>query len=166
MQCHLSIQVSGGHFFVLGPMLADEDGKPTWAIRDSELETVLLEAWSSIYDEDNSDKTAERIQQLPIINTGFGLPYHNLNTRPSFCVANVPILKVVTVGQKKAADKLKCYLCGKTVQLRDMRSHVGRHILLSLRECQDLELLPDTTVSASSDYHCRSTDIHAGGRLL
>ena len=58
MQRHFSMQVSGGYFFVLGPTLTDEDGKPTWAIRDSELKTVLLEAWPSIYDEDDSDKTA------------------------------------------------------------------------------------------------------------
>jgi hypothetical protein len=160
------MRVSGARFFVLGPMLVDEDGKPTWAIRNSELETVLLEAWSSICDEDDHDKTAERVQQLPVINTGYGLPYHDLDIRSSFCVANVPIFKVLTVGQKKAADKLKCYLCGKTVQLRDMRSHVGRHILLSSRECQDPELLPDTTVSVSSDYRCRSPDIHTAGRLL
>ena len=33
---------------------------------------------------------------------------------------------------------------------RDMRFHVGRHILLSLRECQDSDLLPNTTVSAAA----------------
>ena len=165
VQRHFSMRVSGAQFFVLGPTLIDEDGKPTWAIKNSELETVVLEAWLLICDEDDHNKTAERVQQLPVIDVGFGLPYHDLNFRSSFCVINVPIPKVLTVGQKKAADKLRCYLCGKTVQLRDMRSHVGRHILLSLRECRDPELLPDTTVSAFPDYHSCRPDIGAG-RLL
>jgi hypothetical protein len=168
MQRHFSMRVSGSQFFVLGPTLTvDEDGRPTWAICNSELEAVVLEAWSSICAEDDDhDKIAERVQQLPVIDTGFGLPYHDLNDRSSFRVDNLPILKVLTVGQKKAADKLKCHLCGKTVQLRDMRLHVGRHILLSLRECQDQELLPDTTVSAFSDYyHCHGPNMQAG-RLL
>ena len=103
--------------------------------------------------------------QLPVVDAGFGLPYHDLNNISSFCVADVPILKVLTVGQKKAADKLKCLLCGIIIELRDMRFHIGRHILLSLRECQDPELLPDTTVSAFSNYHCHGPYIQAG-RLL
>ena len=147
MQRHFSMRVSGSQFFVLGPALTvDKDGKPTWAISKAELETVVLEAWS---EDDNHNKLAEYVQQLPVIDAGFGLPYLDLNNRSSFCVDNVP--KALTVGQKKAADKLKCPLCGKTVQLRDMRSHVGRHILLSSRECQDPNLLPEITVSAYSD---------------
>jgi hypothetical protein len=168
MQRHFSMRVSGSQFFVLGPTLTiDKDGKPTWAISNSELESVVLEAWSSICAEDDDhDKIAGRVQQLPVIDTGFGLPYHDLNKRSSFCVDNVPILKVLTVGQKKAADKLICHLCGKIVQLRDMRLHVGRHILLSSRECQDPELLPDTTVSTFSDlYHRHGPNMQAA-RLL
>ena len=152
MQRHFSMRVAGSQFFVLGPTLTiDEDGKPTWAISNSELETVVLEAWSICNEDDDRDKIAEHVQQLPVIDIGFGLPYHDLNNRSSFCVDNVPVLKVLTLGQKKAADKIKCHLYGKTVQLRDMWFHVGRHILLALRECQDPELLPDSTVRTSAN---------------
>ncbi|KAF8154484.1 hypothetical protein B0H34DRAFT_629410, partial [Crassisporium funariophilum] len=39
--------------------------------------------------------------------------------------------------KKRGEESVACRICKKKVQLKDMRNHVGQHVLLSLRNCED-----------------------------
>jgi hypothetical protein len=42
---------------------------------------------------------------------------------------------------------IKCHLCGKEMKLKDMRTHVGRHIILAIRGVdENVYLLPGAKV--------------------
>jgi hypothetical protein len=55
-----------------------------------------------------------------------------------FCIANMKLT---------GDNAIKCHLCGKEMKLKEMRSHVGRHIILVLRGVDEkLYLLPGVKV--------------------
>ena len=46
-----------------------------------------------------------------------------------------------------ADDIIECRLCGKKMKLRDMRNHVGKHVLLAMRSIdENVELRPGVKV--------------------
>jgi hypothetical protein len=59
------------------------------------------------------------------------LPYHDINGDESLIVKDVPDC---LLPQKKYSGKdiLSCLLCGEEMALKDMRKHVGGHILCNL----------------------------------
>ena len=105
---------------------------PTWRVSATELQFVLKFLWDSL--EPESEKILGNVELLHSINNS-ALPYHDINGNESLMVEDVP--NVLTLRQKLSGkDKVPCLLCGqKEISLKDMRKHVGGHILRDLRDC-------------------------------
>jgi hypothetical protein len=65
--------------------------------------------------------------------------------KESFTVLDLPAH--LTVTKLTGDTAVKCHLCGKEMKLKEMRSHVGRHIIVALRGVdENVYLLPGVKV--------------------
>jgi len=56
----------------------------------------------------------------------------------------------LTVVKLKGDQKIDCLLCGEKRSLKDMRSHVGQHVLFAMRDIdEDINLKPGMKVYIS-----------------
>jgi hypothetical protein len=80
-----------------------------------------------------SEKILGNVELLPSINNSATLPYHDINGDESLLVKNIPACRL---PQQKHSGKdimmLPCFLCGEMTVSKDMRKHVGGHILCTL----------------------------------
>lgn len=149
-QRNFGIRIPGSIFHPLGPMIVNDDGgNPTWGLTDSYLKEILDQAWAELDPE--GDDILATIKLLPEI-TGDGVPYRlgDLNLTPQFVVPNLSA--IVNLIELKGDTEIPCHLCGAQQLLRNMRNHVGKHILLSLRDMDDREKKPGVEVSQDFFY--------------
>ena len=65
------------------------------------------------------------------------LPYKSSGGEPHYFLSKndlPPQLNIVKIDGKV---DVKCYLCSKVFQLKDMRNHVGIHLLKAFRQLDD-----------------------------
>ncbi|KAF8150234.1 hypothetical protein B0H34DRAFT_667193 [Crassisporium funariophilum] len=135
-QRHLAIRIPGMLFFPLGPdVIYEKDSDaPRWSLKDSELKEVMDCAWEAL--SPDSNEILNDLEALPLIN-GAGLPYRYCIDRvwEKTFVVNLP--PEINLAKKDGKDEIECFICAAKTQLRNMRKHVGKHILLALRRFQD-----------------------------
>ncbi|RDB26634.1 hypothetical protein Hypma_005520 [Hypsizygus marmoreus] len=116
----------------------------TWRIAHEDLTDTCEYAWSLLAPDpnENKDEIITNLDSLPTIPsssiTWSNLPYHHHN-EACFVVNSDEIPSQVLVTKKKSNDDIPCKLCGLKTKLSEMRMHVGRHILLRLRQWEDLD---------------------------
>ena len=141
MHRHFTTQISGTLFHPLSPhVVYNTDDKPVWSISHDNLKETLEEAWDIL--NPDTDEILTHIKSLPKIS-GPGLPY-KYNEKPLLWLPD-PTPPLTPSGSNplaksdyNAKSQVECKLCGKTMALGTMRTHIGKHVLLAHRE------LPDT----------------------
>ncbi|KAF9457045.1 hypothetical protein BDZ94DRAFT_1228616 [Collybia nuda] len=135
--CQCVVQVPGILFHPLAPTIVPvqtDEGRntATWSIPDAQLKEVLKSAWEEL-----DPKSAEFLGNIGIIPflEKTSLPYENLAGDKCLYVKDLP--QNVNITKKGAEDNIDCYLCEKSLKLKDMRKHVGKHLLLALRDVED-----------------------------
>jgi hypothetical protein len=88
---------------------------------------------------------------LPTI-TKVKLPY---STADGPCLLVTALPAYLTVKRLEADDEVECFLCIKKLKLKDMRKHVGKHILFAFRGIPDpLPLKPGVEVGVDPCGWC------------
>jgi hypothetical protein len=94
-----------------------------WTIQNSDLLDILDVAWKDL--KPDSADILTNVKILPEV-VGPGLPYMLKDGTSQLLRADF----YITEPEKlKAKDKIKCRLCEASIQLNNMRKHVGQHIL-------------------------------------
>ena len=132
------------------PVSAGVDVHPTnrnliWTIQNSDLVDIMETAWSAM--NPDSSEILNNIKMLPKV-AGPGLPYALENTTPQLFRTDFMIKD--DLQKLKARDKISCRLCVKVFALKDMRKHVGTHILHHARDYKDETLTMGVEVR---DFH-------------
>ena len=61
--------------------------------------------------------------------------------------ASLDLLAHLTITKLTGDTAIKCHLCGNETKLKDMQTHVGKHIILTLQGIdENVYLLPGTKV--------------------
>ena len=116
----------------------------TWRLPMLSLETALKSVWAVLCRE--SEELLGSFNSLPkIINSNI-LPYLNDSKEKILYILELPP-QLCTLPKPKGSDKRKCLLCDAFASISQMRPHVGKHILLSIRNvadpgCRDVPLDP------------------------
>jgi hypothetical protein len=149
MQRHFTTQISGTLFHPLSPQIVyNTDDKPVWSISHDNLKETLDEAWDILNPDTNDSEILTHIKKLPKIS-GPGLPYkYNEKTPLLWLPDPTPPKSASDHTTGSAKSQVECKLCGKTMALGTMRTHVGKHILLAHKE------LPDT-INAGIEVSCQ-----------
>ena len=137
------------------PVAAGVDVHPNrnliWSIQNSDLVDIMETAWSAM--NPDSSEILNNIKMLPKV-TGPGLPYMLKKKTPQLCRTDFTIDD--EPEKLKARDKVACRLCIKVFALKDMRKHVGFHILHhARRDCNDETLTEGVEVR----------DLHSCGKF-
>jgi hypothetical protein len=104
----------------------EESNYPTWRIPSEQLESALDALWDSL--EPESERILGNVTLLLSITNPAALPYPDINGNESLLVKDIP--DCLLPHQKHSGkDILPCFLCGKSTILKDIRNHVGGHIL-------------------------------------
>ena len=120
--------------------------KPVWSLNNSDLDGIFESAWEDL--DPNSPDIAEKVKKLPKI-TGPGLtqlPYKLPGGEPQYFISKENLPSQLNIVKLDGKEKVDCYLCGKTFYLKDMRNHVGFHILKAFRQLEDPLLGEDVEV--------------------
>lgn len=158
MQRHFTTQISGALFNALSPeIIYDANDKPMWSISHNNLKETLDEAWDDL--NLDPDKILTQIKSLPKVS-GPGLPYCTSNKQnPLLCLPDPTPSDSSTPSSTdpktdlNAKSQVACQLCDKTISLGTMRTHNGKHILLSHHEIPD-KINAGIEVSLVSIYTC------------
>lgn len=84
-----------------------------------------------------SNEIINNLQLLPKINSS-NLPYtflDKLGKKAAVLIVNLPLQ--INLVKLEGKDEAECLLCGAEVYVKDMRKHVGNHLLLDLHEVED-----------------------------
>ena len=110
------------------------DNKIVWSFDNSDLVQIMEAAWAALHPE--SSEILNSIKMLPEVISS-ALPYQLADSdntpqlvRTDFIIEDEP-------KKLKAKDRIVCCLCSKIVSLKDMRQHVGVHILRYQRDYTD-----------------------------
>jgi hypothetical protein len=140
MQRHFTTQIPGTLFHPLSPQIVyNTDDKPVWSISHDNLKETLDEAWDILNPDGDDSEILTHIKSLPNIS-GPGLPY-KCNETPLLWLPNpTPLISSGSnpKGDYSGKSQVECKLCGKTMALSTMRTHVGKHILLAHQELPDM----------------------------
>jgi hypothetical protein len=137
--CQYVLEVASVLTHPLAPSLAarplpgiklDESDYPTWRIPSQQLQLILDDLWDS--PEPESGKILGNVGLLPSINNPATLPYCDINGEESLLVKDIPD-SLFSKKKHSGKDIIPCLLCGEEMALKDMRKHVGGHILRTLR---------------------------------
>jgi len=166
LQRDFVLQIPGSDFHPLGPSIVEESGTTTWSIQDDDMRAVFEHASSLTQIVANRAQTIANIQRLPIVLEDSGLPYKlDADSTPQFCLSLDSDIRLPT-GRKDGDDIISCHICQKSLPLKDMRNHVGQHILLSLRSCEDKNATQEIGVNPCGwcglDGMCRTQLTEAG----
>jgi hypothetical protein len=121
---------------------------PTWRIPSEQLELALDALWDSL--EPESEKILGNVALLPSITNPAALPYRDIDGNESLLVKNVPGC-LLPQQKHSGKDILPCSLCGELTILKDMRNHVGGHILCTFRE---FDAPDECTIQSVGDNPC------------
>ena len=161
----------------LDPSLLDKH--ESWTFRASELLDLLQLMWANFRPE-NDQNLVEKIELLPQVWSSKGFPYNdNSGTQPTsrrhwiqalmtssgtpaFVVEDF-VLSTPNVDPDKEI-KQQCPLCNEPKKLKEMRGHVGRHILLHLHGIEDVRRvtkvsLPRLSLIPNLNLYIRSVTI-------
>ena len=116
----------------------------TWRLPKLNLETALKVLWAVLSGE--SEELLSCYNSLPKIINSSVLPYLNDSKEKMLHILELPP-QLCSLPKLKGSDKRKCLLCDASLSISQMRPHVGKHILLSIRSvadpgCRDLSLDP------------------------
>ena len=142
---HFVTSVSGRLFYpVAAGVDVHPDRKLIWSFQNSDLVDIMETAWSAM--NPDSSEILNNIKMLPKV-TGPGLPYMLGKKTPQlyrtdFTIDDEP-------EKLKAKDKVSCRLCAKVFALKDMRKHIGIHILHHARDYEDETLMEGVEVRSS-----------------
>lgn len=122
-----AIRIPAEDFFPSTPcIISDEDDQPVWSVDHAQLLEILGYLWSALAPTDENILAV--INQLPIV-LGQGLPYAD-----DLIVKNLPDHWKTPPNKVRAAKEIvPCKLCSQPFKIKDMRAHVGRHILFFSR---------------------------------
>ena len=122
-----AIRIPAEDFFPITPrIISDEDDQPVWSVDHAQLVETLDYLWSALSPTDENILTV--INQIPIVR-GQGLPYAD-----DLIVNDLPDHWKTPSNKVQAAKEIvPCQLCSQPYKIKDMRAHVGRHILHSSR---------------------------------
>jgi hypothetical protein len=121
------------------------NGNLIWSIQNSDLVDIMETAWSAM--NPDSSEILNNVKILPKV-IGPGLPYMLGKKTPQLCRTDFTIDD--EPEKLKARDRVACRLCMKGFALKDMRKHVGVHILHHARDYNDETLTEGVEVR---DFH-------------
>lgn len=131
-------RIPGSLFHLAAPDIKyNQQRKPIWSLNNSDLEGIFERAWSDL--DPNSSDIAERVKRLPKI-TGPGvieLPYKSSGGEPQYFLSKKDLPPQLNIVKLDGKTEVKCYLCSKVFHLKDMRNHVGIHLLKAFRQVDD-----------------------------
>jgi hypothetical protein len=120
-----AIRIPAEDFFPITPcIISDDDDQPVWSVDQAQLLEVSGYLWSALAPTDENILAV--INQLPIVQ-GRGLPYAD-----DLVVKDLPDHWKTPSNKVRAANEIvPCQLCSQPCKIKDMRAHIGRHILYS-----------------------------------
>ena len=149
-QRHFVTRIPGSLFHLAAPDIKyNQQRKPIWSLNNSDLKCIFEHAWSDL--DPNSSEIAERVKKLPKI-TGPGvmqLPYKSSGGEPQYFLSKNDLPSQLNIIKLDGKTEVKCYLCSKVFHLKDMRNHVGIHLLKAFRQLDDPLLDENVEVSQS-----------------
>ncbi|KAF6764585.1 hypothetical protein DFP72DRAFT_1059553 [Ephemerocybe angulata] len=142
----LTVTIPGTRFSLLQPLIrtGDDAAKHTWVLTPSQLERAKKDLWLLL--EPESDEVLSTIDSIPKF-TSSDLPYRQ-NGKIALAVEDASCL-LVTKHDGEAT--VPCYLCGLILKLKNMRNHVGGHILKAARDIVDPVLRSDINPSEMAE---------------
>ncbi|PIL27027.1 hypothetical protein GSI_10166 [Ganoderma sinense ZZ0214-1] len=107
----------------------------TWSLLHTALQDALDVSWNAL--SPTTEDIITTIEDVPLIKSSDSLPYHHGDE-----VFTVPDIPTVIAIEKPANGNspIVCYLCGTKLPLKNMRNHVGHHIMYSMRDVPDVLL--------------------------
>jgi hypothetical protein len=133
---HVIIRVPGEIFHPLGPSIHWKDDNPLWALSNASLEEIMEHAWNEL--NPDSDEIMSNIDLLPKVLESPDLPYRIDGIHLSCLIINSTKLPInIQTSRFDPMSIVPCHLCPQSLKLRDMRNHVGKHVLKALRDCYD-----------------------------
>jgi hypothetical protein len=126
----------------------DDSVYPTWRIPSQQLQLVLNALWDSL--EPESEKILGNVTMLPSLNNPATLPYRDINGDESLLVKDIPGC-LLPQQKHNGKDILPCFLCGEKTALKNMRNHVGGHILRTFRA---VDATDECTLQSVGDNPC------------
>ncbi|KAF8872535.1 hypothetical protein BD779DRAFT_1679648 [Infundibulicybe gibba] len=162
-QRHFATRIPGSLFHPLAPKIVkDNDDTFTWALTNSDLKETFEYAWGTL--DPGTDEIITNITMLPlVVAAGANLPYR-VGGAPSLCMDNIHSRHQAI--ELKGDDEVICHFCDKKQRLRNMRNHVGKHILHSLRNSYDASLKPNAEASAQHHHSLLLFADHPSSRLV
>ena len=146
-----AIRISAEDFFLITPcIISDDNDQPVWSVDHAQLLEISGYLWSAFAPTDENILAV--INRLPVVQ-GQGLPYAD-----DLIVKDLPDHWKMTSNKVRAANEIvPCQLCSLPCKIKDMRSHVGSHILCSSRvnlegSNLDSDLLPDTNINENFNH--------------
>ncbi|KAJ3827679.1 hypothetical protein F5880DRAFT_1440754, partial [Lentinula raphanica] len=107
----------------------------TWQFSNADLANSREYAWSEL-SPDTPDEFPSNLEALPTFPMIIAhIPYRNAAGKSAFVIENIPLQALAS--KKDASSEIKCFICGISMKLSDMRTHVGSHILLMLRSSSE-----------------------------
>ncbi|TFY57754.1 hypothetical protein EVJ58_g6829 [Rhodofomes roseus] len=100
----------------------------TWSIAETQLDDILTFAWESL--SPGTEDIIANIEHVPSVSTQ-SLPYQDTIGNDMFTILDVPTW--LTIEKKAGSDVVPCLICGSKEAVKNMRNHIGRHILYSMR---------------------------------
>ena len=131
-------RIPGNLFHLAAPNIKyNQQSKPIWSLNNSDLKDIFERAWSDL--NPNSPDIAERVKTLPkIIGPGvMQLPYKSSGGDPQYFLSKEDLPPQLNIVKLDGKAEIKCYLCARTSLLKDMRNHVGVHLLKAFRQVND-----------------------------
>ncbi|KAH9922493.1 uncharacterized protein B0H18DRAFT_879325 [Fomitopsis serialis] len=115
-----SLEIPGKLIHPLGPSVVALARQPTWSLTHSQLDTILTFAWESL--SPDTEDIISNLEQVPPL-TAAKLPYKD------------KLGKVAAFQFEKQAGtaSVACFICGIRHLVKNMRNHVGHHILYAMR---------------------------------
>jgi hypothetical protein len=89
----------------------------------------------------DSNEIVANIELLPgIKHTGHEFPYRTPEGTPKFCLSESALPPHLSFDALNPDTFTECPLCARKLRIRDLRNHVGKHIILDLRNQPDSSL--------------------------
>jgi len=128
------------------------DGPHTWTFRDRQLRDLTEHIWAEFASDMHPNEILEKVETLPRVWELNGFPYKGLSrewpSSSSTVVANaqfssetgnftvdLTLLAPLAILDPDATPK--CPLCGHETKLKQLRGHVGQHILFNSQGMED-----------------------------
>ncbi|KAI1795787.1 hypothetical protein LXA43DRAFT_1090426 [Ganoderma leucocontextum] len=114
----------------------------TWSLPQSQLQDAIDISWKAL--SPTTEDVIVNVEDLPTLKPSDSLPYRYRNG-PEDAALTVPDIPVF-ISTEKPADgnsPVACYLCRSKIPLKNMRNHVGHHIMYSMRDVPDALLKGD-----------------------